>query len=424
MLGAQHPSLQLLVPSGNRVRLVVVLATVVATLVTSLGIAAPARASTPVKVAIIVGPVGEELTPVYISLAEASATAAETRGATVARAYSPDASAENVLDAVEGANIVIYLGHGVGSPNPYSANPSAATTNGWGLNGPGATGSHADSWQDGSLAYYGESWIAEHAGPAPGWVMIYSNACYAPGASEGFDAPADETVAAARVSAYSRGPLAELGASAYFATDFYEGAAHLVAVMLDRPELPFGEVFASEPRYLAEGLTRLPHGSVGGAETWLQRSPYFEGKLDYWYAFAGDPAASFASQSSAAMVDGAAVATAVPPLDASDGLITGMASSYGHSTGWEGQATVALPSELGGQIPTADATWVLVCADRCAALPVVDSCPCYVGTVDQRVANLSHTAWALVTDAPLEEGLVRVEVHLTPIEVADPATDT
>ncbi len=210
-----------------------------ATLLASHGSAAPARgAEEPTKVAVIVGPVGEELTPVYIGLAEAAAAAAVQRGATVARAYSPDATAENVLAAVENASIVVYLGHGVGSPNPYSDTPDPATTNGWGLNGPNARGDHADSWQDGTLAYYGETWIAAHARPRPGWVMIYSNACYAPGAGEGFDEPATEEVAAGRVSAYSRGPLADLGASAYFATDYFEGAAHLVAGLLDQPTLP------------------------------------------------------------------------------------------------------------------------------------------------------------------------------------------
>src|SRR6187402_127578 len=260
-------------------------------LVASLGHAPAARAATPVKVAIIVGPVGDELTPVYISLAEAAATAAETRGATVAEAFSPDATAENVLKAVEGANIVVYFGHGVGSPNPYSDLANPATTNGWGLNGPNAKG-HADSWKDGSLAYYGEAWIAQHAKPAPGWVMIYSNACYAPGAGEGFDEPATEEVAAQRVAAYSRAPLADLGAAAYFATDFFEGAAHLVGALLDGPNRSYRDIFMSEPLFDRDALVKKPHATVAGAEAWLQKSPYFEGKVDYWYAFAGDPDAS------------------------------------------------------------------------------------------------------------------------------------
>jgi hypothetical protein len=414
-----YPSAQnlTLVPSGDTVRSVLACATVVATLLGTLSFAAPTRAATPTKVAIIVGPVGEELTPVYISLAEAAAGEAEKRGATVARAYSPDASAETVLAAVEGANVVIYLGHGVGTPNPYSDAANPATTNGWGLNGPNAVGTHADAWTDGTLAYYGESWIAEHARPAPGWVMIYSNACYAPGASEGFDTLATEEVAAQRVSAYSRMPLAELGASAYFATDFYQGAAHIVATLLDRPDLAYGDVFASEPRFAADGLARLPHSGVAGAQTWLDRSAYFDGKVDYWYAFAGDPSATFggAAGTVTASLDGAVAAPeSVPPLVAVDGLVTGMASSYGESAGWEGMATVALPLEVGGGIPSAAPSYVLVCADRCVSLPVVDSCPCYVGTPDQRVANLSHEAWRQVTDLPLEEGLVHVEVHLSP----------
>ena len=412
---------------GESLRSVLVLVTTLATLVASLGLAAPAAGSTPARVAIIVGPVGEELTPVYISLAETAAAAAEGRGASVARAYSPAANAEQVLAAVAGANIVIYFGHGLGSPNPYAANPSPATTNGWGLNGPNAVGSHADSFSDGSLAYYGEAWIAAHARPAPGWVMIYSNACYAPGASEGFDTPADEALAASRVAAYSRAPLAELAASAYFATDFYAGAAQLVGSLLDDPARPYGEVFAAEPRFEPAGLTRLEHGLVEGAQTWLHRSAYFEGQLDYWYAFAGDPAASLAGSAGAdadMAAEAASIAPVIPPLAAVDGMATGMASSYGESVGWEGQATVALPIELGGAIPEGAPDWVLVCADRCASLPVVDSCPCYVGSVDQRVANLSHAAWQLISAAPLEEGLIPVVVHLTPISVNSAARET
>lgn len=392
-----------------------------ATILGSLGLAAPvAGAEAALKVAIIVGPVGEELTPVYIGLADAAAEAAETRGAEVARAYSPTATAENVLAAVEGASIVVYLGHGVGTPNPYSDAVNAETMNGWGLNGPGADGvSHRDSTSDGALAYYGEAWIAEHARPAPGWVMIYSNACYAPGASEGFDTPADEATAAGRVSAYSRAPLEELGAGAYFATDFYQGAAHLVGTLLDAPDLAFGEVFASEPRYVPDGVARLPHASLDGAETWLQRSAYFDGKEEYWYAFAGDPSGTLASGSTLTLTPTPSLAE----LAAAGGVVTGMASSYSESLGWEGRPTVALPLDLGGGIPTGQPKLITICADRCAVLPVVDSCPCYVGTADQRVANLSHAAWRLVSDMPLEEGLIPVEVHLSPMRAPSRTVD-
>jgi hypothetical protein len=257
------------------------------------GLSSPARGAAPaVKVAIIVGPVGAELTPVYIQIAETAATTAESHGATVARAYSPDADADNVIAAVQDANIVVYLGHGVGTPNPYSAQPNPETTNGWGLNGPSRRGDHSDSWKDGTLQYYGESWIVEHAHPAPGWAMIYSNACYAAGAAEPQMAPATPEEAAARVSAYSHTPLTAMGASAYFATDFFEGAAHLIDRMLADPTATYGDVFAGEAGFDPGGLTRQADAAGGPSEVWLYRSSYFEGKVDYWYAFAGDPTAS------------------------------------------------------------------------------------------------------------------------------------
>ena len=392
-------------------RRLLLFAVALALLAGSLGLPTAAHAAAPLTVAVIVGPVGEELTPVYLGLAEAAAAAAESRGASVRRAYSPAATAENVLAAVEGANIVVYFGHGIGTPNPYSDVPDPATTNGWGLNGPNAKGDHSDSWQDGTIAYYGEAWIAEHARPAPGWVMIYSNACYAPGASEGFDTPATEEVAVGRVEAYSRAPLVDMGASAYFATDYFEGAAHLVGALIDRPESPYGDIFVSDPRFVPEGLSRHPIPSAEGAEAWLHRSAYFEGKVDYWYAFAGDPAASLSGRLGDVSVPAGAPLLATED----DGVIAGRASSYAESAGYEGEATIALPVEIGVPIVPGRPASVVVCAERCATLPVVDSCPCYFGTADQRVANLSHAAWALVSDMPLEEGLIDVRIQLSPM---------
>jgi hypothetical protein len=266
----------------------------------TLGLMVPAGRPLPswagsagLKVAVIVGPVGD-LTRTYVGLADEAAAAAEANGAVVARAYSPDATPARVLDAAAGANIVIYFGHGTGFPNPYSDTLNPANVNGWGLQGPAARGTHEDSWADGTLAYYGEAWIAAHARPAPGFVMIYSNVCYAPGAGEGAHPPSTPGQARQRAGGYARTPLA-MGASAVFANDFYAGAAELVGQLLSGQATPYGDLVRSGRHYAAEDVTVQPHPYAAGAELWLQRSPYFGGKRDYWFAFSGDPTASFAS---------------------------------------------------------------------------------------------------------------------------------
>lgn len=248
--------------------------------------APPAHAGEdPPKVAIIVGPVGA-LTPTYLALAELAAGEAASAGATVARAYSPNATPANVLAAVEDATIVIYFGHGYGHPSPYGA-LDTARQNGWGLQGPLARGTHDDGL-DGELACYGEDWIVANARPAPGFVMIYSNVCYAPGASEGGFAPATEADALQRVAHYSRKVFAMDG-SAYYAIDFDRGAADLVTRLLGDRGRTYGSVFASDPRYLAQALRAYAHPMSAGQQVWLHRSKYTDGPPNYWYAFAGDP---------------------------------------------------------------------------------------------------------------------------------------
>jgi hypothetical protein len=249
-----------------------------------LGLPTTAHAASPTKVAIIVGPVGS-LTPTYLALADAAAAVAEQHGATVARAYSPNATPANVLAAVADANVVIYCGHGYGHPSPYGG-LNTGKQNGWALQGPGARSTHGDAGAQ--VAYYGEDWIVANARPAPGFVMIYSNTCYAPGASEGGHAPATPWVAAQRVAYYSRSVFA-MGGSAYFATDFDRGAADLVGRLLADRSASFGTAFATDPRYVPSALTSQAHLFSAGQSIWLHRSKYTDGPPNYWYAFAGNP---------------------------------------------------------------------------------------------------------------------------------------
>jgi hypothetical protein len=101
-----------------------------------------------------------------------------------------------------------------------------------------------------------------------------------------------------------------------------------------------------------------------------------------------------------------------PPLPTpAPPTLVGIASNYPGTAGWIGQATVALPGDLGGRYNGRVNGYVTVCADRCARFPVVDWCQCYWGTSDQRIVDLSHPAWAIVSDQPLRIGLIEVQLY-------------
>ena len=288
-------------------RLAILLAMAFALTVSAILPPLPVRAAAPQKVAVIVGPVGGgSIQTNYLDRGEQIAASAEARGATVVRVFSPNATWAAARAAVSGANIIVYIGHGSGFPNPYVGFNQPAYNNGWGLNKiAGADAADPTGHGHGintQMVYCGEAALEGQplpAGtataaycspgpitPAPGFVMVYSNACYAPGAGETEGTtPSSESTALTRVNYFSR-PILALGGS-YFASDL--GARSVVEAILDHPTSRLGDIFKMGTGYSATALRRFAHGFIGGAESWIQRTQGPGGLMSYWYAFAGNP---------------------------------------------------------------------------------------------------------------------------------------
>lgn len=301
---------------------------------------APAFAAGP-KVAVIVGPTGS-LTDTYRSRADQVAAAAAAEGATVAKAYSPHATWGNVLEAVAGANVIVYFGHGNGFPNPYGSTELRDRHNGWGLNTATSNGD-ADSWSAGTLVYCGEKALLGTLGaydgsqqrkyctggpirPARNFVMIFGQAHYAPGFGERYvksDPLTTYTQARQRVRNYSY-PYLKLGASAFYATA-YSDAHRLVERLLAHSDRNYGWAFKQGVGYDSDALRRSSHPDLD-ASIWVQKTviPGFHfGQADYWYAFAGKPGRTPAGAGLAGSTDSPPVVTAKNPAPGKTGIALG-----------------------------------------------------------------------------------------------------
>lgn len=171
-----------------------------------------------IKVVVIVGPV-EGLTSTYRSYAEKVAQTAASYGADVRRVYSPNATWKNVLANIQGASVVVYMGHGNGYPNPYVSFLQPNVNDGFGLNDP-------NNLDDNHHIYYGESYLAQYVKLAPNAVVFLSHACYAPGASESWDKDPTVSVARQRADNFAAGFIAA-GARAVFALSHADPSPYL-----------------------------------------------------------------------------------------------------------------------------------------------------------------------------------------------------
>jgi len=155
---------------------------------------------------VIVGPVGSQ-TREYIADGKRLASKARAYGASVTELYSPNATWARVRSATTGANLVIYLGHGNGTPSPYAGGQTSH--NGLGLNA-SASGSNSN------LRYFGYTYVAKYLHLAKNAVVILNHLCYASGNNEWGRGNPSRSVAIQRVDNYGEGFL-KAGAAAVFA---------------------------------------------------------------------------------------------------------------------------------------------------------------------------------------------------------------
>ena len=192
--------------SGHRsLRLIASLAVAAVFATTGLAAHPSPAAAAGIKVVIVVGPVGSS-TSNYIYNARKLAAQARSYGAYVVELYSPHATWSRVKAYSQGANLLIYLGHGNGYPSPYGAF-SSKSKDGMGLNSYDGSSSHT---------YYGEYYIDRDIQLAKNAVVILNRLCYASGNNEwGSGYPARST-AVKRIDNYGAGFL-RANAQAVFA---------------------------------------------------------------------------------------------------------------------------------------------------------------------------------------------------------------
>ncbi len=151
------------------------------------------------KVVVIVGPVGDHNAH-YKDDANAIVDEAKKYTSNVVRIFTPNATWARVKRLAQGANVLVYLGHGNGWPSIYTP-WQPYTKDGLGLD--------PDTGADGAKhVYYGEYYIARDIRLAPNSVVLLYHLCYASGNTEPGLPEGSLSAAKQRVDNYGAGFLA------------------------------------------------------------------------------------------------------------------------------------------------------------------------------------------------------------------------
>ena len=175
----------------------------------TFGIPPVAAADTPAPLAVfIVGP-SASMTSSNLDDATAMARQASDIGMRVRKVFHPHATWAKVLDAIQGASLVVYMGHGNGWPSPNGPFQED-TKDGFGLDPHDGASAY-------STAYYGADKLRKKVRLAKNAVVLLEHLCYASGNGEEYMGPEfDKDIATKRVDNFASGFL-DIGARAVFA---------------------------------------------------------------------------------------------------------------------------------------------------------------------------------------------------------------
>ena len=187
------------------------------------------------KVVVIVGPAGSSTVQLHHN-----AKKLRRAGPLVRRLRLRDLQPERHLDqgqgVAQGANVLIYLGHGNGYPSPYGA-VLPYTKDGLGLN-PSAGNGHNNTSITASTT------STTYINLAPNAVVILNRLCYASGNSEWGHANPTKSVAIQRVDNYGAGFM-RANAKAVFAEGHNTASYILHGLFKTKPNV--GQIFWTSP---------------------------------------------------------------------------------------------------------------------------------------------------------------------------------
>lgn len=289
------------------------------------------------KVVVIVGAVHGS-TPSYRQRGQEIYDAATRWSSNVVKVFSPNATWAAAKAAMQGASIVVYLGHGNGFPSPYRSSPWPYSQNGMGLNETAGNGDYNNR-------YYGEYYIGNEVKLAPNAVVLLTGLCYAAGNSEGGYPEPTLDVAMQRADNYAAGFLRAGAAGVVvenaggdvttYIQQLLTGDATLLGMWLHHARANGNEFSFPSIRTPGTRVHMDPYTPTSGFKRAFTGDPNL--RSDQFRAGAASVAASVAPSAAAAVTAAAAPDTLVAPGSAEvgpDGAETYWDPELVDPTGW------------------------------------------------------------------------------------------